>query len=357
MALTIVDAGQVVRENTVLTLYAPPNLGKTTLALTAERPIHLDFDDGIQRAAPEVRSGKAHVTVNSWDDIAGFEASDFANYKTVVIDTVGTCIDKLMLAINSSGKLKVQEWGDLGARFKAMVNRLRSFGLDVVFVAHGSEEQRGDVTVDRIQAAGNMAKQLVYQASDFIGRLYLDEQNRRCITFNPTNTSFAKNVGTGLPTVLLPKPEPGMDTLARLIAQGKHLLNQSSREEQHAAAEQMQAVQQFQAFTAVEQFNEAVKQHATSSRVTKDMLVKIGESKGLVFNRETRTFSNPNAAPVPEPAPAAPVAEQPAPLLAPEQLSQMSTEQVQQAAEAAAPVQEQAQAQAAEVVDDGEDPF
>ena len=70
MPLQIVDAGQVRVENTVVTLYGPPNVGKTSLALTASKPLLLDFDDGLQRAVASARQGKAAVRVHTWADIA-----------------------------------------------------------------------------------------------------------------------------------------------------------------------------------------------------------------------------------------------------------------------------------------------
>ena len=304
MPIQIVDAGQVTVDSTVVTLYGPPNVGKTTLALTAERPVLLDFDDGIQRAVAVARQGKGVVRVKSWKDVANFAEEDFKAYATVVVDTVGTCLDKLMLDVNPSGSLKITEWGELGTRFKSFVNRLRSFGLDIVFVAHGSEEQRGDVTVDRIVAPGNMGKQLVYQTSDLIGRLYIGADEARVLTFNPTATSFGKNVGTGIPPMGIPDPAKTPDALARIIAQAKHLMNESSAGQQEAAQRLDVARSQFQGYSSVEQFNEALGKLLASGadRTERQMLLEVAQSKGMHYDKDAKTFVLPPAEPAAEAA-------------------------------------------------------
>ena len=205
-----------------------------------------------------------------------------------------------LLDINSSGTLNVNEWGDLGRRFGAFVAKLRAWGLDIVFVAHMDEVQRGDVTVDRIQASGNISKNLVYQKSDFIGRISLDANKRRILDFNPSNTSFGKNVGTGIPTLALTAPSANMEDLARIIAQGKVLMNQSAQMEQQAAKAQTDFRAVFEAFTNVQQFNAAVAEYANADAVTKRMLVEVGMAKGLLFDKAAKTFSlPPQAAPAP----------------------------------------------------------
>ena len=79
----------------------------------------------------------------------------------MVIDTVGTCLDRLAADIiakdpkkGNAGVLTLQGFGVLKGRFKTRLDAVRGFGLDMVLVAHGSEEQRGDETVDRAKTKG-----------------------------------------------------------------------------------------------------------------------------------------------------------------------------------------------------------
>ena len=77
--------------NIVLTLYAAPGLGKSTLGFTAERPLMLDFDKGAYRAC---NRGDA-VTVTRWSDVEAMTAEDLEPYATIIIDTAGRALDVL----------------------------------------------------------------------------------------------------------------------------------------------------------------------------------------------------------------------------------------------------------------------
>lgn len=295
--IRIVDAGQETAENVVVTLYSPPGLGKTTLAFTAEKPLLFDFDGKAVKAVAAVRAGKGLVQARSWKDVAGLEEGDLAAYQTVVIDTAGTLLDKLMLDINSSGNLKIQEYSELGSRFKLFVSKLRMWRKDVVFIAHGSEEQRGDTTVDRIQAAGNIAKNLIYQQSDIIGRLYLNAEDERVLSFNPTATSFGKNVGTGLPVMTIPEATASMDALARIIAQAKHLMNEAAAEQQEVGQRLDVARSSYQGFSTVEQFNEELAKllGRGANRTERQMLLEVAQAKGMHYDKDAKTFVLPAA--------------------------------------------------------------
>src|SRR5688572_17361187 len=92
MALRITRAADPITvERLNLCLYAPPGIGKTSLAFTAERPLLLDFDNGAHRAA----NRRDSVRVSSWDDVAGITAQDFEPYATVIVDTAGRALDVL----------------------------------------------------------------------------------------------------------------------------------------------------------------------------------------------------------------------------------------------------------------------
>ena len=83
MALKIVRAADPIKvERLNVCLYAPPGVGKTSLAFTAEAPLLLDFDQGAHRAA----NRKDSVRVTSWSDVADLTPDDLAPYKTLIVD-------------------------------------------------------------------------------------------------------------------------------------------------------------------------------------------------------------------------------------------------------------------------------
>ncbi len=76
-------------------IYGQPGIGKTSLAFSAEKPLLLDFDNGVHRS--EYR--KDFVPINEWQEVANIQAQDITEYKTIIIDTVDTCLDYLSAGI------------------------------------------------------------------------------------------------------------------------------------------------------------------------------------------------------------------------------------------------------------------
>ena len=228
MGIKFVDGSSLKVDNIVCVIYGAPNMGKTSLALTASRPALLDFDRGAHRAGN--KEGKSILPINDWSDLRGMSASDFSRHDTIIVDTVGTCLDFLSYDIiandskcdRGGGSLTLNGFGVLKTRFRNFVSLLRkTMGKDIVFIAHLKEEQRGEEIVERIVATGS-SKDEVYQTADIMGRLHLDG-DRRVISFNPSTNGYGKNVG--LPDVYLPSLDDDPNALATIIAQAKNNIN------------------------------------------------------------------------------------------------------------------------------------
>ena len=302
--ISIVDGGELQVRSLLVSIYGAPNLGKTTLGLTADTPLLLDFDGGAYRAGN--RAGKSVVAVESWDDVASLTGDDLKPFKTVIVDTVGTCLEKIIADIirrnpklGRGGQPTMNGWGELKTRFASWLALLKSSGLDVVMIAHGAEEQRGEETVDRIVAPGS-SRQLVYQQADMMGRLAFDG-NDRVLTFNPTATSYAKNVG--LPDRVFREASYNPAFLADLIVEAKTLLNSASTAtvDQHSHMDELREKFSAMPVSAVA-YNAQADEMSANGLVKSEalLLIEVGESKGLVFDRQARRFTDP-----PTPAPAA----------------------------------------------------
>ena len=74
-----------------------PGIGKSTLALSAPNPLHIDVDFGIDRIEPRYR--KPYIQPQSYDEILGdLTPINLQDFDTLVFDTGG----KLISLISSS---------------------------------------------------------------------------------------------------------------------------------------------------------------------------------------------------------------------------------------------------------------
>ena len=224
MTIRFVRASDVKVGALCVCLYGRPSAGKTSLAMTAAKPVLLDFDRGVHRA---ILSGDPPVVpVQSWQDIATLDKSDLQGIRTVVVDTVGALLVSLSADIirrnpkhGRAGSLTLQGYGALKAEFRAWLAHLREMGPEVVLVAHAEEKKRGDDVVDRIDAMGS-SKQEVYQRADLIGRMGVGPKGERMLSFAYQPGAFTKNVG--LPEYLVDGPPEGC--LEGIIQEAKKMM-------------------------------------------------------------------------------------------------------------------------------------
>ena len=285
MAIKFEDAGKQKIDRVVCLIYGLPGIGKTSVALTASKPVLLDFDEGVHRAVG--RSGIPSKRVRTWADVAGLTTDDLEPFDTVVVDTIGGCIDKLLLSI-TPGNPSVRDYGTLKSRFHLWLAMLLEAGKDVILLAHTKEEQRGDDTVDRIVAAGS-GKEEVYQKADIMGRLYINERNQHVLSFSPTRHSLGKN--PGLDDVVVKENQPGV--MAEVLKQGRENINKRSEEANLKHEELVDLRERLSIIEPTgEKFN-AVIEELKKQGASKDaaFLVKeIGLARGLKYDSEVRRF-------------------------------------------------------------------
>ena len=296
MALQIIDGGDLKATTIVAVIYGSPSIGKTTLAFTASKPILFDFDGNAFKASN--RAGKKVVGVESWQDLKSMNRQDIESYDTLIVDTVGTCLDKLAVDImagdarkGSGGTLNVQGYGALKTRFKTWLDMVRSFGKDVVLIAHGEEDQRGDETMDRIVATGS-SKQTIYQQATIMGRYYVGGDGRT-LTFEPTPTSFGKNVGLEDYIIRAPSLQPHL--MAEILREAKRLINDHADDDD---AEHRRLAQLREHITGIDDIAEFQRllgkmiEH-DAGPIDRKILVEVGESKGFEIDRAAKAFKAP----------------------------------------------------------------
>jgi len=293
MPLKITKASDPIEVKTItMCLYGVPGLGKTSTAFTAEKPLLLDFDHGAYRS----KNRGDVVQIESWSDVTSITQADLAAYKTLVVDTAGRALDCLTADIidhdpkmGRGGNLSLQGYGALKGQFISWLRLMRSFGLDVILIAHSDEQRKGDELIERLDAQGS-SKNEIYKSADVMGRLYLAGQ-KRVLNFSPTDTAFGKN-----PAQLAPLEVPDFAQapgfLAGVIGQIKASLNQLSAEAQAQQTLVTTWNERIAAAATCADFDALVAK-ATEEKAPREIGVKVAKAavaKGFKWNTKTKAY-------------------------------------------------------------------
>jgi hypothetical protein len=210
-------------------IFGPPGGWKTSIANTADNPLTLDFDCGAHRSAFR----KDVLRFDSWADV-GEAQQHIATHQTIVMDTLGRCLDMLSADVisasskngTSHGGLSISGWGVLGNRFAQWINQMRLMGKDLVMVCHEKEERDGDNRYFRPDMPGKMSYTEVMKFTDLVGRLSI-ENGKRVLNFNPTDSSIGKNAA-GWQSMIVPDLKASPSFLADLLTDAKKIIGRTS---------------------------------------------------------------------------------------------------------------------------------
>lgn len=296
MALRIIKSADPIKvERLNLCLYAPPGVGKTSMAFTADAPLLLDFDEGAHRAS----NRKDSVRATSWGDVADLTADDLAPYKTVIVDTAGRALDKLTADIirrnpkaGRGGALTLQGYGTLKAEFTAWLRMLNSFGKDVILIAHMDEQRNGDDIVERLDVQGG-SKGEIYKAADAMGRIAIRD-GKRVLLFSPTDAAFGKNPGQLEPLTIPHKDAAEFpEFFAGVVQQIKDRLN-TLTEEQAAAQEVLESWRAIIAgLKDAADFNDKLVGVKKAPKAAQALFNKAATEKGLSFDKKAGQYVAP----------------------------------------------------------------
>ena len=283
-------------------IYGVPNVGKTSLALTASNPALLDFDSGAHRAVHPSDTPRI-AQARTWADLEGLDAGALEGVDTLIVDTGGAAVNALIADIirrdpklGSNGAPSLQGWGQLKSRFRMWVNNIRAFGVDVVLICHMNEEQRGDTVAERVDVAGSSRNE-IYQRADIMGRMRFvtgeDGRTVRQLSFAPSPGAYTKNVG--LPEYEVPPPADAPDFLARVIADAKEKMNARSAAANADAQADAEWAEKLLALDTATEFNRAIAEarEADIPGRHRIALVKAGRARGHEWNAKEKLFTVP----------------------------------------------------------------
>lgn len=204
-----------------------PGIGKSTLALSAPNPLHIDVDFGIDRIEPQYR--KPYIQPRNYEEILeDLTPINVADFDTLVFDTGGKLISLMSLwAIKKDpkygqrdGSLSLKGYGFVGKEFVRLMDYcFYELQKNIVIIFHAVEEKDGDSTRLRIKVEGQ-TKNNVWEPMDLGGFVEIYGKDRT-IGFSNCERYFAKGTRgiTGIHKIPELTPTSPNDFLARLFEQ------------------------------------------------------------------------------------------------------------------------------------------
>ena len=284
-----------------------PGIGKSTLALSAPRPLHIDCDFGVDRVEPKYR--KPFIQPASYVEILNdLQPGNLTDFDTLVFDTGGkliTLMSQWALTQDNKygqrdGSLSLKGYGFVGREFVRLMDHcFYTLKKHIVIIFHATEEKDGDNTRLRIKVEGQ-TKNNVWEPMDLGGFVEM-QGNDRTIGFSNCERYFAKGTRGIHGVYKIPdlKDHPN-DFLTWLFDQ----YNQKSEEEVAAAAEkkkQYEAVMEqgrklIESVTDADSANKAVEaMHGLAHALTSEAEIKAEWSKkikelGLTYDKNAKAY-------------------------------------------------------------------
>ena len=175
-----------------------PGIGKTTLALSAPKPLHIDVDRGVDRV--QAKNRRDFIQPESYEELLQDLKSDLSDYETLVFDTGGKLLDLMKpYVIKMDSKygqkdgetLSIKGYGAVGKEFQRLIDyAFYTLNKNVVVIFHAKEDKDGEATKLRILVEGS-TKDNVWQPMDLGGFMEMSN-NKRTIGFSNCERYFAK---------------------------------------------------------------------------------------------------------------------------------------------------------------------
>lgn len=189
-------------------IYGQAGTGKSTLALSAPKPVMFDSDNGIHR----VNFGHLcpTVQVEKWEDIESELNGDLSEFETLIFDTGGKMLDYMSEYIirknpkmgRANGQLTLQGFGERKGMFRQLLKKVSVMNKHIIFVAHRDTQKIGD-DYRYVPLFGGSSYDDLVTDLDLVG--YIETSGRqRVITFDPTDKNDGKNTCNLPATINLP---------------------------------------------------------------------------------------------------------------------------------------------------------
>jgi phage nucleotide-binding protein len=190
-----------VKPKIIMLVYGNGGVGKTTFGSTAPKPLLVDCENGAKYFG--LRGIEMDVAnVNTWSDMNGlFDIAKSGEYETIIIDPIGELMEKLKRYMVSKGDKKLVQsdgspsmagWGWLKDTMRSTIKILRDSGVNLLLVAHVSEEKDEDHLVKRPLIMTKISDEIVNMV-DIVGYMQVvqdGENEKRVILVDPTSDKY-----------------------------------------------------------------------------------------------------------------------------------------------------------------------
>lgn len=287
-------------------VYGQAGMGKTTFALSAEKPLLLDFDNGVKRVNMSHLDGVDIVQITSWQDVKMVLQENLSDYRTIVVDTIGKMMDFIITFKCGLKQPRVQDWGGINAEFTWFTRALGALGKHIIFVAHRDTRKEGDDTVF-VPALREKSYNSIVTELDLLGYLEMKAENGRqvrTITFDPTSRNDGKNTCNLDSVMYLPTIVDGNGNATgrnefiseKIVKPYVGMLKQKRAdiEQYNAVVDEIRDAVDFvcDADTA-NQFVASINNYnhvGSSLEVARKLLREKVQSLGLVYNKESKSY-------------------------------------------------------------------
>ena len=277
-------------------IYGQAGMGKSTVALSAPKPLLLDFDNGVKRMNMAHLENIDTVQVTSWSDVQQVLQEDLSAYQTIVVDTIGKMMDFIITYKCGSRQPSIRDWSGINAEFSWMTRTLSSLNKHIIFVAHRDTRKEGD-------------DNSIVTELDLLGYLEMKSERgiqRRTITFDPTSRNDGKNT-CNLPSVMeVPtivdksgNPTAKNDFITTKIINSYLSMLAAKKEAQEKYDKVIEEIKESIEFiTDANSANEFAShinefEHVGSSLMkARSLFAAKVNSLGLVFDKDTKTYSD-----------------------------------------------------------------
>lgn len=213
-----------------------PGIGKTTLGLSAPKPLLIDVDFGINRTMASVR--KDYIQPDTYEELLNDLKGDLSDYETIVIDTGGKLLELMKNYVikndiknaKKDGTLSLQGYGSVAREFTRFMNYIYfELRKHCVIIFHAVEEKQDEETKLRILVEGS-TKNTVWQNVELGGFIEM-RGDKKQIGFNNCERYFAKSSFGIKGSYTIPELDGNMpnDFLTKLFEQANKNIQEESK--------------------------------------------------------------------------------------------------------------------------------